>query len=203
MAFPNAYPTKDDVKAWLRPNSSQALGNNDDTLIQNCVTAAIVFAEGPEGTGRYWEVTADTTRHFDAVRDIRGRELRFDADICQITSVVNGDGQTVPPSAYVTNPRNITPYYSITLKATVGYVWQWVTDPEDAIAVTGRWGFSTAAPPDIAQAVLEIAVFEYRRRVQSGSDDRPVITPSGVTINASALPRTVKEVLWARRRKSL
>jgi hypothetical protein len=202
MAFPNSYPVTADLKAWLRANSQQPLPSGDDTLLGNCIAAAIAFAEGPEGAGRRFEVISDSTRHFDALRDVdQGlRRLWLDEDLCQITSITNGDGVVIPVGQYVTNPRNETPYYAITLKLSSDYVWTYEDSPEDAIAIVGRWGYSTAAPADIAQAVLELAAYEYRRRSSSSSADQQVVTASGSVIVPSCVPKNIMAVFSGYRR---
>lgn len=202
MAFPNSYPITADLKAWLRANSQQVLPSGDDTLLGNCITAAIAFAEGPEGAGRRFEVITDTTRHFDAVRDVdQGlRRLWLDDDLCQITSITNGDGVLITADQYVTNPRNEAPYYAITLKLNSDAVWTYDDTPEDAIALVGRWGYSTAAPADMAQAVLELAAYEYRRRSSSSSTDQQVVTASGSVIVPSSVPKNIMAVFTNRRR---
>lgn len=204
MPYPNAYPELADIKAYLRANTQQAFPSGDDTLLTNLLTSAKGFIEGPEGAGRTFEVTSDTTRRFDAIRDVQElRRLWIDADLCAITSIVNGDGVTIPSNQYVTDPRNETPYYAITLKLNSDYVWTYNDAPENAIAITGRWGYSTTAPPDIAQACLRLVVWIYRQRASSsGEIDRPLITGDGVTILPSAVPADVMAVLREYRRRS-
>jgi len=202
MPFPNSYPITADLKTWLRANSQQALPSGDDTILGNCITAAIGFCEGPEGAGRRFEVTADSTRRFDAVADIdQGlRRLWLDDDLCQITSITNGDGVVISASQYVTNPRNETPWYAITLKLSSDYVWTYDDSPESSIVIVGRWGYSLLAPPDIAQAVLELAAFEYRRRSTSSSSDQQVVTASGSVIVPSSVPKNIMTVFTHHRR---
>lgn len=202
MAFPNSYPATADLKTWLRANSQQPLPSGDDTLLGNCVTAAIKFCEGPAGAGRRFEVTQDSTRYFDARRDV-DRELRtlwLDDDLCQITSVTNGDGVLVTSTQYVTCPQNETPYYALRLKLNSDMVWTYDDAPEGAIALAGRWGYATAAPADIAQAVLELAAFEYRRRSTSSSTDQQVVTASGSVIVPSSVPKNIMAVFTGYRR---
>lgn len=202
MAFPNDYPSVDDVKAWLRPNSQQALASGDDAILASLITSAIAYIEGPEGAGRRFQTSADTTRRFDAIRDVdtNHRRLWLDEDLCQITSITNGDGQLVSASDYVTDPRNEAPYYAITLKLGASTVWTYDDSPEDAIAIVGRWGYALTPPADIAQACLDLVVYEYRRRSQSGSDDRPITTASGMVITPSSVPRMVRTVVEHYRR---
>lgn len=202
MPFPNSYPVTADLKVWLRANSQQALPSGDDTILGNCITAAIGFCEGPEGAGRKFEVTVDSTRRFDAIADVdQGlRRLWLDDDLCQITSITNGDGVVISAAQYVTNPRNETPYYAITLKLSSDYVWTYSDSPESSIVIVGRWGYSTLAPPDIAQAVLELAAFEYRRRSTSSSSDQQVVTASGSVIVPSSVPKNIMTVFTHYRR---
>lgn len=203
MPYPNAYPTVADIKAYLRANTQQALPSGDDTLLTNALAAAIGFIESPAGAGRRFEVTADSTRTFDAIRDVDQnlRRLWLDDDLCQITSITNGDGTTVASSEYVTQPRNETPYYAIRLKLDSSIVWTYDDSPEGAISIVGRWGYSTAAPADIAQAALRLAVWFYRQRSSSSNEiERPLLTSDGVTILPSAIPADVMAILRAYRR---
>ena len=202
MPFPNAYPEVEHVKAYLRANTQQALPSGDDELLGSLLASAIAFCEGPEGAGRRFQVTTDSTRRFDALRDVdQGlRRLWLDEDLCAITSITNGDGIVVPSDQYVTDPRNETPYYSITLKLSSDVVWTYDDEPEGAIAVVGRWGYSTQAPSDVAQAVLRHAVWMYRQRSSgNGEIDRPIVA-DGVTIMPSAVPADVMAVYRSYRR---
>lgn len=203
MAYPNAYPTKDNIRTYLRANTQQALPVGDDGLISDLLVSAQAFIEGPEGAGRRFEVTTDSTRRFDAERDVdQGlRRLWLDEDLCQITSITNGDGAAVSLSEIVTEPRNETPYWALILKRSSNQVWTYADSPEGAIAITGRWGYSVAAAPDIAQACLRLTVWLYRQRTSSSGDvDRPVVTGDGVTILPSAVPADVMAVVKSYRK---
>lgn len=203
MPFPNAYPGLDDVRVYLRANSQQPLPTGDDDLLATLLVAAKAFIESPAGAGRRFEVTTDSTRHFDAWIDGSGdwRELWLDEDLCAITQVVNGDNAVVSPNQYVTNPRNETPYYSISLKRSADISWTYNDTFEGAIAITGRWGYSTQAPADVAQACLRFVAWLYRQRSSSnGEIDRPIVTGDGVTIMPSAVPADVMAVCRGYRR---
>lgn len=201
MAFPNDYPAVEDIKAWLRPNTQQALGSGDDTILGNLIAAAIGYIEGPAGAGRVFRTPADSARHFDAIRDVSDnhRVLWLDDDLCQITSVTNGDGTTVSASDYTTNPGNELPWYSLKIKLASSVVWTYDESPEDAITIVGRWGYSILPPPDVAQACMDLVVYEYRRRAQSGSDERPIHT-NGMVIQPSSIPRLIRTVVEGYRR---
>lgn len=192
-----AYLTRAEAKVYLG-----ATATGDDALLDALLLAAQAFIEGPMGAQRVFEASGDTTRYFDAVRDVCGRTLTLDRDLAAITSVVNGDGATIASSEYVTEPRNSAPYYALTLKAGGNAVWQWTTSPENAIAITGKWAYSTTAPEKVKQWMREIVAYLYRRRDSSGDADRPLLTGDGVTILPGMLPRKVTLELMAERRKT-
>lgn len=193
-----AYPVLADIKAYL--GTSQP---GDDALLTALMTAAIAYIEGPTGADRRFAVTADTTRRFDANGDVVGRTLRLDEDLCQITSVTNGDGATVASGDYVTEPRNHAPYRALTLKfTTTAPIWTWNTTPEDAIVIVGRWGYSITPPADIAQAFKAMVAYFYRRRSSSGSQDGTVVA-EGIVITPATMPKDIQGILTAYRRRWL
>lgn len=109
--------------------------------------------------------TDDTVRYFDLRRDVRGRTVYFDADLVSITALEN-NGETIPATAYILEPRNIKPAYGLTLKTNSGATFTCSDDgPEDAIKITGKWAYSTS-PPDIVKYVCKrLAGFYYRLSV--------------------------------------
>lgn len=173
-------------------------GAGDDTLLTDC----IVRAEGiiDSTTGRTFEASTDSTRTFDGEMDVVGRTLYLDADLCAITSITNGDGGAITAGQVVSEPRNTAPYYALTLKASSGLAWTYEDDPEDAIAVVGRWGYSTTPPADIEQACVRLAAWLYRQKDNSADMDRPVISPDGTTLLPSRLPSDVERILNAYKR---
>jgi len=172
----------------------------DDDLLQDCLSDAQKYIETQ--TSRIFECTADTTRYFDAFADtVQYRELFFDTDLCQITSVVNGDGATITTAQYVTNPRNITPYYSIQLKLSSTTYLNYDTSPENAIAVTGRWAYSLTPPQDIIHATKRLAKWYYNQRDTSAEVDRPMLTNSGATLLPSAIPKDISDILNTYKRR--
>jgi len=192
-----AYIDLDTLKAYMQ-GSAIAVGSDHDDLLEECIARAqaIIEAQPPLGTGRAWEAPADTTRYFDAERDVYGRDLLFlDMDLCAITSVtVNGDA--LSSADYVPIPRNTTPYHGIRIKRNADDDWSWDDDPEDAIAVTGRWAYATTAPAEIVQLACRLAAYLYRQRTFSSETERPIIT-AGATILPSALPSDVRDAIAA------
>lgn len=170
-------------------------GSGDDALLTALIARAQAAIE--QHTHRVFEASADTTRYFDAWRDTDGFLLTFDEDICAITSVTNGDGTTVTSGQYVTEPRNRTPYYAIRLRSTNGMV-DWVENatngPENAIAVEGKWAYSTTPPADIVHATVRLAAFYYRQK-DAQVFDVAAIPGAGVIQLPQGVPADVQNIL--------
>ena len=82
------------------------------------------------------------TRYYDARgAHIDTYNLRLDADLLSIDSLVNGDSATISSDDYVLRPSNNTPYHTIQLKQTSSSGWVYDDDWENAISVNGWWGF--------------------------------------------------------------
>lgn len=195
-----AYCELADVKEYLRPNTSSPMGSGDNDLIERLITAA--KARIDRECGRTFESTP-ATRYYHAIQDVCGRELTLDADLLTITTLTNGDGQVIPPSAYVLWPANSPPYSRIILKSGQGYVWQYTQDPENAISVAGGWGFTVEPEPDIVEACVRLSSFLYKRAINTGTDaDRSTVSPDGQIMMPTRLPSDVREFLAPYKRKS-
>jgi hypothetical protein len=123
----------------------------------------------------------------------------YGLDLCQITTVTNGDGTTVAASAYVTNPRNETPWYGLRFKLNSGLYWTFDADPENAISIAGRWAYSVTAPSDIVQATVRMAAYLYRQK-DTGTFDVTAIPGAGVIEVPQGMPRDVAKTLEPYRR---
>lgn len=195
------YITLNEAKAYIGNTQT-----TDDTLIENVlIPAAEAFIESDAGAQRRYQVSADTTRSFDAERDTDGRALYLDGDLCQITSITNGDGTTIASSQYVTETaggdRNSAPWRVIRLRQAATVYWQAhaTNGPENAIAIVGRWGASTTPPEKVKQWTRELVAYLYRRQQSGGDGDRPLLTGDGITILPSDLPRALmRQMIMAR-----
>jgi hypothetical protein len=189
------YATLDQLKTYVG-----ATDTTDDLLLTDCLTRAQAMIDS--ATSRRFEAAADSTRTFDGVVDVSrgGRTLWLDGDLCALTSITNGDGGSVTPVQVVSEPRNSTPYYALTLKASSGLVWTYETDPEDAISVTGRWAYSVTPPADIEQACIRLAAWLYRQKDSSADLDRPVVSADGATLMPAQVPADVQAILKLYRR---
>lgn len=185
-----AYTTRADVKTFLGISDT-----SDDTLLDALIVTAQQMVD--DYCGRTFEASADSTRYFDAVAPTRvGRMLYLDRDLCQITSVVNGDGETIGSGVYQTVPPD-PPYHALALLTSMGVSWEWVDEPERAIAVTGRWAYAVAAPAPVVHATKEVVAWLYRsydRQARPGAGEQLPATSGG------ELPATVLALLAGYRR---
>lgn len=177
--------------------------NDDDPLMESLLTRAQSAID--QHVHRTFEATADSTKYFDAERDTSEHYMVLDwtpygLDLCQITTITNGDGTTVAGSAYVTNPRNYAPWYGVRFKLNSGLYWTYDQDPENAISITGRWAYSVTAPADIVQATIRMAAYMYRQK-DSNTFDVVAIPGAGVMEVPQGMPRDVSMLLRSYERK--
>ena len=187
-----AYASKAQLKALLNISDT-----TDDDLLDDLLARAQAMIE--RHTSRTFEASADTTRTLDALADVDGATLYLPNDLCQITSVTNGDASTVTAGQYVTIPSNVAPYFGLRLKGSSGVGWTYSTDPEGAISIVGRWAYSVTAPADIVQATLRLAAWMYKQR-DTMNDGSATTIQNGITVVPTAIPSDVKTMLAPYRR---
>lgn len=125
-----------DLKTYLNITTS-----TDDALLQVMLDAATARINSHTG-GRNYLATLDTIRTFDPIVNLYEGLLWLDEDLSYITSVINGDSlNTDITDAIYTEPRNRTPYYRLGLLPSSSVAWQYTTDPQNAISITGRWAY--------------------------------------------------------------
>jgi hypothetical protein len=163
--------------------------DSDDDLVEDCIKRAQAAVENVYQ--RTYLVEADATHYFTVGVDTYGATLMLDDDLLSVTSITNGDGTTITTSQYTLLPRNEPRFYAIKLLGSAGIAWTYNTDPEDAIAVTGKWGWSLTPDNDIQQTTLRLAVFFYRQRSTGVDLDRPIASPDGSLILPGRLPEDV------------
>jgi len=189
-----SYTDTSAVKAYLG-----VTGSGDDTLIDAFVTAAQAAID--QYFLRTFEASTNTVRYFDAVRDVSGRRLTLDRDLCAISSITNGNGSVVTSGQYTTCPRNDTPYYAIDILKSSGINWEYEDDSEGAIAVSGKWAYSLTAPASVVHLTKWLAAFMYRAKdnvPQTGGGGAGVAAavdilagdvPADIRILMSTIPR--------------
>lgn len=193
-----SYATLAEFKAYLKIPTATT---TEDTLLQSFLDEADKVID--DLVQRPSAATTATAHTFDMPD---GALLMFDrAEVCVgITGVTNGDGTTVAPASYVTEPRNTLPFYGIRLKSNSGIDWEeGSAGPEGAISVTAKWAYTTNADGSaddlVVGAALQLAAWLYRSKDQVTELSRPVQTADGITVMPLALPNSVLDRLKARR----
>jgi hypothetical protein len=188
------YATLSDLKNYLSSNGM--LDAVQDDLLTDC----LLEAEGAIDayTRRNFAGTAGTVYYSRWTANVAGPALYLDRDLVTLTSLVNGDGQTIPVGSVWVEPRNEGPPYRV-LRLYSSYVYSWNTDSE--IIVSGTWGFSTSAPEDIHGAAVRLAAYRFRLK-DVGPGDVAGFSEAGETTIARGLPEDLKFVLAPYRSKS-
>lgn len=199
-----SYATLAEFRAYLKA-SGGAIG--EDVLLQMFLDEASAIID--DVIERPSAAAAATTRYFDTPGAMApGDEgLLFFGRVdvaCAITSVVNGDGTTIPATEYTTEPRNDPPFWGIRLKRYSSYTWEeGSAGPEGAIAVTARWAHTSNTDGTVDSlvrgATLQLAAWLYRSKDQVAELSRPVATGDGVTILPMALPQAVLDRIMGRK----
>lgn len=195
-----AYTTVADLKTYM-----DISGSTDDSLLGVLIGAAQKQIETK--TGRVFEVPADTTRRFtplgvnyDGSLWYDGLTLGLDFDLCQLTSIINGDGSNIPTNAVVLLPLNGVPYSAIRIKLNTQYVWTYTGSPDGSVAIVGRWGWSITPPADIVECTKELAARMYRRRNGTETRVMDAISADGVSMKSFKLPDDIADLLEPYRR---
>lgn len=186
-----AYATVDDVREYLKIDTTA-----DDALFTSLV--ARVQGDIDLYCKRTFEGAA-ATRYYDAIRDVEGRELMLDEDLLAITTFTNkadsaAASETWGSSEYVLLPTNMTPKYKVRLRDSSDKDFDYAVSPEEAIAITGTWGFSNSAPDEIVDAAVRWVAFKYRQR-DAGVFDVQVIPDAGIVMVPQGMPADVKLIL--------
>lgn len=121
----------------LQQNISSTEDDDDDDLLKRFITQASALAHRRSG------------RTFVPYLDLRlldfysSYHLNLDTDLLVATAITNGNGETISLSDIRYMPGNETPKWRISCKRSSGTVFEWQDDPEQAIEVTGIWGYHT------------------------------------------------------------
>ena len=200
-----AYITVSGLKNFMEITESA-----DDVLLGTLITMATDAVN--EYTGRTFEPTGTQGGHHTHyytplprylggdIDDQDHRTLWLHNDLCEIQSVVNRNGVTIPSGEYVTLPYNHTPWFAIQLKRGSSYSWTYTgNSPEKTIAITGKWCYSLEAPGSVQLAMYKLCSYVYRGRAD-GQSDRDVLSTDGVVIAAARIPTDVQSLLRPYRR---
>ena len=188
-----AYTTLAEVKTY----GDFTADTSDDALLD----VLILHATGIIDTYTNREFDGDSddeaTRYFDPTVDIQGQTLFLDRDLSSILTVTNGDSVAVASSDYVTEPRNDTPYDSITIIGNSGVYWTYTGAHENSIAIAGIWSYCLDAntPEPIKWATKRLVGWLYKQRETDVDLDRPALAGDGTIIMPTRLPADVAQVL--------
>ena len=199
MTITDGYAELDEFKAYAIPG--QPANAEDDSSIEIMIEAASRYIDGE--TKRVFFASTGT-RNFD-VPDLGDPELWLDDDLLSITTLTNGDGNTIPSTEYVLYPANIGPKYAIRLKISSDVVWEPESDGDEkqVIAVAGNWGYSTGIAPDIKIACLEITNGVYKRSTGENMDSIASVTAAGIVITPQDISKFAASVIKKYRRTVL
>ena len=182
-----AYATLADLKSYLGIETA-----DDDAILQQLLGAAQALID--RWCRRIFEADEDSARTFDA-DDVAGDLLLFGADLCAVTSVVEGDSTLTRGTDYLTRPRHDddAPWWGL---KRIGTTWS----ADDDIVIMGRWAYATSAPADIEQATKRLAAYLYRQKDNAGGDLDRTIIAGNTTILPAAWPADVERMLRPFRR---
>ncbi len=159
------YTTTDEVKRFLRIAS-----DTDDDLIAQFVTRASALID--DITGRWFDVRTET-RRYPVPEEGPERAIWLDADLLEVTALVNGDGTALDPAAVLLQPLNWPPYFGVKPRDGAAL---WAGDGE--IAVTGRWGYAETLPEPVRHTAVRLAAWLYRQRDSGVAEE---VLPGDVT----------------------
>jgi hypothetical protein len=110
-----------------------------------------------------------------------------------VTTLTNGDGDTISASDFWLLPRNTPPYWYIKLKSG-GTTTAYEFDTDGEVSVAGTWGYTATVPDEIVQAATRIAAYIYRQK-DSQVFDTTAVPELGVMTIPSGIPKDVRTLL--------
>lgn len=138
MTITNGYCNLTDFRRQITA-SAQILNEDeaDDDVIESLIEAASRRVD--ELTGRIFYPFIQT-RHYDIPYD---NNLWFDADLLEVTTLTNGDNNTIASTDYVLKPNNSYPKYMLGLRGVSSVTWEYdsTSSGEQVIDVLGVWGY--------------------------------------------------------------
>lgn len=199
-----AYFTTAELKAYLGITSS-----SDDVqlgYLPDRVTAAI-----DTYCHRHFEPEAEHgpaashTHYFTPLYDWDGGDLLDDQtlllrhDLCELTSIINGNGVAISLSDVVLLPPNAVPErpaYAIRIKTAASVRWTYSGSPEQSVSVAGKWSYSLDIPADVKAAALRWGAHLYRLRTGATSVPADItVSADGSAFASNRIPSDVAQML--------
>ena len=180
MAFGD-LTTLADVKQWLKTGQS-AFPATDDALLTRLITAASQYIQT-------WLNRQIALSDYIETRDgTGGQRLQFDCFPVATVLSLTIDGQAVPQASSI-GAHGYT--FSATQLAVCGYKF---CRGAQNVVVEYTAGYA-AAPPDIAQACIELVALRYRERTRIGEVSRSLGGAETVSYSQKDLSDTIKTLL--------
>lgn len=183
-----AYCTTDDVRAIGRLDITST--NEDATLTQIIDAVSLRIDEMHNLPAGGYAVSSDTTRYYQYSDVGRCGRLFLDMSCLSVTTLLNGDGTTIPTAGYRLHPRNESRKWFIELLS--NYAWGITTDGE--IVVTGKFGHSLTPPATVVEATAMWAG-SLLKRYHAALQDATVNVELGQLIYSAPIPSQVIALL--------
>jgi hypothetical protein len=187
-----SYCSLADLKQYLNITDTDA---TRDTLLQRILDAATARIDSR--TQRTYQAAADTVRYFDPSYNMIEGELWLDGDLSHLTSAINGDAENVTAHLYH-NPRNTTPWFSLGFVTSSTESWEYVTDTQNAISITGRWAYMIRATVTaLARATSVVTAAVYAPDISVGATVYLVDADAGFLGAYTVLSNSGSAITWA------
>ena len=184
-----------DVKLYLSIPSDDT---TDDTLLGSMVDAVNEFIEA-ETDRIFADPGSDTTKYFDKSSIDQSGLLWLGDDLLSLTSITNGNGDSIATNKVQLWPLNSTPTYVIKLLASSELYWQFDYN-DSVIGITGRWAYSSTVPKQVKQAAIRLAAWVYKQKDNFQETDRPIMTADGMVIMPNKFPKDIDTWLKSMKR---
>lgn len=172
----------------------------DDKVLQYLREVAYEYIN--RQLGFVFNPSSSTTRTFDAEKHVRndGRDL-VTGYLHTVTSVINGDLDTIDSSEYVIVEKRI-----IRLKRNLGLRWNWSAknDPTDAISVTAYFGLkgdtaygdsSGTVPTTVQMAEEQLVIWMYRSLDVGTPLNVAYVAGSGIILTPATVPPWIQHLI--------
>ena len=119
-----------------------------------------------------------------------------------VTTITNGNNQTIASSNFILLPSNATPKYAIKLTQASTVTWELDSNgnTEQVIDVLGSWGYSATHPNDIRIACLELSSSYYKRRFGENFTAETRITAAGIVVVPQNMTKSSQKIIENYRR---
>lgn len=173
-------------------------GSGDDTVIGYLVDGVTDWIERYCGRS-FVDASGQTFYVMPSYPNVLNkRTLIIKQDLLAVTSIVNGDGETI--SDYRLLPVDGPPYYKIEIDMDAGQIWNRGSDGTGIVTIEGTTGYASAVPDDVYMAFMQMVAWLYRARSSGAGGAVTTATREGLTIAPNEIPPNILLVLNLYRR---